>query len=369
MVTRQRYALVLKSHVERLRMIVAGIGKWIAVNQEMLTRGADETSRMLKRISSQQKKTDRVKSMVKNTLEGALQQIKRDLKLEADRFFDARYGEVVPGLLEFVKGYAISFEHYRDRLAASGFTETLYLVFQEFKYGIDTFMAEKVNPKIFNFVKIQEEKIEEFFSSVSGPYEAMTREALAEYHAALEGVGPVPEDDDQRRLPPLDIQALKSTARLDLPPASATMNYSTAIRTEAVVRLGIYHFMKAMKRLIRRPPKDDTGNTLAVLREAVARMKKETSESLVFHFKNYKENLKFQYILPLVDAVSDHFYNLMMERFHDYTQDLSALTASTSSAQADREKRLASLKNMSAQSREVHDLILGFEAALNHLAG
>jgi len=364
-VTRQRYALLLKSHLERLKMIVSGLGKWIAVNQDILTKGADETSQMLKKIKAQQKKTDRVKSIVKNTLEGAMQQIKREIKTNVDRFFDARSGEVVPDLIAFVGGYTIGFDQYRERLAASGFTDTLYLVFQEFKHGIDTFMAENVNPKIFSFVKVEEEKIEEFFSSVSGPYETMAHEALVEYNAALEGVGPGVSEKDQRGMPLVDIKTLKQSSRLELPPASATMNYSTAIKTEAIMRLGLYNFVKELRRLFRRPAKDETENALAALKDAVARMKKETAGSLIFHFKNYKENIKFQYLLHLVDTVSDHLYRVLMERFHDYTEDLSALTHSTSKKQVDKAQLSASLEAMSQQAGEIQGLIGRFDEAFN----
>ena len=114
---------------------------------------------MLKKIKSQQKKTDRVKSMVKSTLDGAVQQMKRDIRMDVDRFFDHRSGDVVPALVEFVKGYNLSFTQYQDRIAAEGFSNTLYLVFQDLKLAIDTYMAEHINPQIFNFVKNEELKI------------------------------------------------------------------------------------------------------------------------------------------------------------------------------------------------------------------
>ena len=84
-------------------------------------------------------------------------------------------------------------------------------------------------------------------------------------------------------------------------------------------------------------------------------MKKETEGSLVFHFKNYKENLKFQYIFKLLDDASNHIYDVMMERFHDYTQDLSQLTSSTAKKQVDKEALARALQDMAVDVDEISE--------------
>ncbi len=359
-VTRQRYTLLFNNHYERLKMVVSGINHWIQVNQDILAKGADEASRLMKKIKSQQKKTNRVKSMVKSTLEGAVQQIKREIRSDVDHCFDSRYGEVLPSLLDFVKSYNISLHQYQDRVAADGFSSTLYLVFQDFKHGIDTFMAENINPQIFSFVKDEEDKVKEYFDTITGPYEVMVNDALTEYNAAMERLGLGVASDYRKSAGDLDLKTLKQTKNLAFPPAAATMNYSTAIKTEAIMRLGMYNFIKQIKRLIRQPVKDEAANAMSALKDAVKRMKKETEESLVFHFKNYKENLKFQYIFQLVDVVSENIHNVLMERFHDYTQDLSQLTGSMAKNQVNKEQLSASLQESAAAVDEISGSIRQF---------
>lgn len=366
-VTRQRYSLLLRNHFERIKMIVLGLNHWICVNQDVLTKGSDEAARLIKKIKSQQKKTDRVKALVRSTLAGALHQIKREIKVEADHFFDNKSGEVVPVLIDFIKSYNISFYQYEDRLTKDGFSNTLYLVFQEFKHGLDTFMAENINPKIFHFVKTEEEKIIDYFDSISGPYEVMVNDALSEYNVAMERLGLGVAAEYQKTTARLDMETLKRVQSLELPPAAATMNYSTAIKTEAIMRLGFYNFIKGLKRLIRQPVKNESQNALSALKDAVLRMKKETEGSLIFHFKNYKENLKFQYIFKLLDAASNHIYDVMMERFHDYTQDLSQLTSSTAKKQVDKEALARALQDMAVDVDEISERMDRFGDALKQV--
>jgi GTPase SAR1 family protein len=348
-----RYAVLLSNHLERLRVIASGIRQWIKMNQGVLTRGTDEISELIKKIKSQQKKTDRVKSMAASTLDGAVQQIRKELRGDVDRFFDPRYGDSVPALLTFVDNYEVPFHEYAEQLSASGFSDTLYLVFQKFKHDIDTFMAAHVNPGIFSFVKASEDKIGSAFEAVIGPYETMIHDALAEYSEVMTELGMGSVTHGRGPASAIDLSELKRSISLELPPASATMNYSAAIRTEAVMRLGASHFWQRVKRLLRRSASSNTANAISALKIAVRRMKAETGQSILFHFKNYRENLKFQYIFKLVDGVAGHIHDSMMERFHDYAEDLEQMTAMTSARQEDR-TRLA--ENMDSIAAELTDI-------------
>ena len=367
-VTSRRYSLLFQNHFERLRMIVSGLIQWVRVNQDLLAGSAAEAAKMLKKIKSQQKKTDRVKSMVKSTLDGAVQQMKRDIRMDVDRFFDHRSGDVVPALVEFVKGYNLSFAQYQDRIAAEGFSNTLYLVFQDLKLAIDTHMAEHINPQIFNFVKNEELKIREYFETITAPYEVMVNDALLEYNDAMARMGLGEASENGKSVAEIDMKSVKQEKHLEFPTASATMNYSAAIKAEAILRLGVYNVIRQFRRLVRRPADDSTANNAAALNDAVKRMKKETRESLVFHFKNYRENLKFQYIFRLVDAVSESICDAMMARFHDYTQDLSRLTGSMVKNQVDKDKIGDDLKILSENADAVSARMRQFRDRLSETA-
>lgn len=366
-VIKQRHSLLLINHINRLKMVNNGLCQRISLTQDILSKGAEEIAQLLKKAKSQQKKLDRVKSLVKSTLDGALQQIKRNIRLEVDRFFDSRSGEVVPDLIEFIRNYHISVQKYQDRVSTSGFADALYIVFQEFKHEIDTFMAENINPRIFNFIKSQEDRIKDFFDSISVPYEIMAKDGLSEYNTAMTNLGMDITEGLQKQTIPLDLISLKRQKGLELPPASATMSYSIAIKTEAMMRLGVYNIIRKIKQLIRKPAKNGLENALVALKDAVSRMKKETESSIIFHFKNYTENIKFQYIFKLIDMISDHIYRMIMERFYDYSQDLSGLMNSTVAKQVDKEQLSASLQELKARLETISERIDHFHEKMNRL--
>ena len=325
-VTSQRYTVLFKAPLDRLRMIAVGILKWCRMTRDILGKGSDESAQLIKKIKTEQKRINRVQSMIKSTVEGALQQIKRDLKKDADAFLDPKYGEVTAPVIEFIRNYAISADRYSGQLAEGRFSDALYTVFQEFTHDLDAFMAETVNPKIFNFIKTEEDRVKEYFESITGPYEAMVSDALEQYNTVLNNLGleTVQENHSEISLP--DFHALKREHGLEIPPAATTMNYSKAIKTEAIMRFGMYNLANRVKRLFRRSAGNSVSEGTAALKTAVKRMKRETEEGISFQFKNYKENIKFQYLFKLVDAVSDQLYAEIMDRFHDFTSDLVQLS-------------------------------------------
>lgn len=349
-VTRQRDLILFKAPLDRLRMIAGGMLKWCRMNRDVLKKGAEASTDLIKKIKAEQKRVDRVQQMIKSTVEGAVQQIKRDLKKDVDGFLDPRYGEVTGPILEFIKNYTISPEQYADTLSAGRFSDALYMVYQDFTYQLDALMAETVNPKIFHFIKNQEDRVKEYFDSITGPYEAMVSDAMAQYNSALESLGLETVETGRHRITLPDVQAVKRQNELEIPTAAATLNYSRSIKTEAIMRFGVSNLAGRIRRLIRRKPEGGGQAGHAALKAAVKRMKRETEEGISFQFKNYKENIKFQYLFSLVDAIAARLYDELMDRFHDFTSDLVKLSELTGKQQVDESAVVNQLNEMAHQA-------------------
>jgi hypothetical protein len=69
--------------------------------------------------------------------------------------------------------------------------------------------------------------------------------------------------------------------------------------------------------------------------------------------KDYKENLKFQYLYKLVDSVSENLLETLLDRFNVFTTDMSEMAGLVDAEQSAKEKAVEILKSMEAGSREV----------------
>jgi hypothetical protein len=350
---RERASLLLKNHLERLEIVAGGIGNWIAFNRDLLARDAGDALELADRVHGQRGRLERMKLTVKNTLDGAVNQVKRDLKSAIDRFFDVHADGVVSGVVRFVRGYQVDMQRHDESLMRMGFAKTLFMVFQEFKQAVDAHMAETVNPQVIRFVKAQEKHLMGYLDEVAGPYGAMIDEALAQYTIAM---GEGKTEQRQASLPisiAPELAAIRKMAGLSLPPAAATMRYSAQIKTEAVMRFGFYKIVNLIKKAMKKSTDKVHQEQFLALASGVKRMKHETERSVLFHLKDYKENIKFQYLLKLADAAAAALYSQMLERFQHHGADLSRLVDLIGENRLDKENVSASLDRMGDASNSL----------------
>ncbi len=346
----ERGILLLGNHLERLDVVASGVAKWIDFNKDLLSRDAGDAKQLVDRALDQRGRLNRLQTTVKNTLDGALGNVKRDLKNAVDRFFDSHGQGPAAGVIDFVRGYRVDFDRYEESLGTAGFAKTLYMVFQEFKQAVDTTMAEVVNPQVIRFVKDQEKYLLEYLDEIAGPYGAMIDDAIANNGAAADGTVPETTRFRPRISIAADLETIRENAGLRLPPAAATMHYSTQIKTEAVMRFGIYKIVNLIKKAFKKPADKARQEHFLALASGVKRMKQETERSISFHLKDYKENIKYQYLLKLADAAVQAVEDRMLERFQHQGADLASLAEQVNARQLDKEKVCADLSDVQATS-------------------
>ena len=321
--TKGSYSLLLKNHLERLRIISSGMGRWIYFNQNILSRDAHSANEIVEKIKKHQEGMRQIKAVIKNTLAGSTKTINHDLKTDIERFFDIRSGDLIQNIIEFIRDYTVSYQKYEENLKASGFPNTLYLVFQEFKQAVDIYMTETINPEIIRFTREKEKRILENIENIAEPFDVMVQDAIVGYDGMMENFGIVRSFENPERIDLPDIDVIKANTRLTLPPAVAYMRYTAKIKTEAVMRFGFYSVVKFFKKILKKPIERKNEEGILALKAGVLRMKRETEKSMAFFFKDYQENIKFQYMYKIVEAVSFSLYESLVDRFQAYAADLS----------------------------------------------
>jgi len=355
--TRGSYALLLNNHIERLQIISSGLKHWVSFNQNILTKDTDSANKIVKSVKKHQIRMDQIKSVIKSTLNGSIQQIKRQVKLEIDRYFDIRSGNVIRDIKEFIKNYSISYQQYEDDIKTSGFSNTLYMIFQEFKQAFDTFMAETINPEVIRFIRKQEAHIHEHLESIAGPFDVMVQDAIAKYNGMMGTLGINRSSENIKKISLPDIRTIKSITGLTVPPVAAYMRYTAKMKTEATMRLGLYKMFKIFKRLLKKPIQRKNEGEMLALRDGVLRVKHEMEKSVISHLKDYQENIKFQYIYKLIEAESNSLYETLLDRFQIYGADLSSIVDLINNKMVDRDQTSEMMKTMAFDCSEIGEKI------------
>ncbi|MFP4032918.1 MAG: dynamin family protein [Desulfococcaceae bacterium] len=359
---RERAVLLLGNPMERLGVLLGDMAHWSAVRRELLRRDADGGEALMGDLRRHQETLAGVRTLIRDTLDGAVGKIKKSLGIEINRFFDDHSG-VTGRTLQYLRDYRVDPTRYSHTLDQGGFQKGLYQVFQEVRGGVDGYLAGTVNPEIIRFVRETEKKISAHFSAAGGPYEGMIRDAMVEYNGTLEalGIGSVSPRHAPPELP--DMESLRDRAGLKIPPTTAPMTYTATMRAEAVARLGLYRGIRWVRKLFRRAsgPEDEAQRALL---DGVGRLKKETENSLRFTFKSFRENLKYQYIFKLVDAASDALLELLVERFSAFEGDLTHLSGLADRRDAEREEMADALDALAGECEAVRKRLEEIRAEL-----
>ena len=114
------------------------------------------------------------------------------------------------------------------------------------------------------------------------------------------------------------------------------------------MRLGAYRLLRGFRKLIRKPVTGDRQEEIRALKDGVERMKKETERSILFHFKDYRENIKFRYIFQMVEAAATQTSDVLLERFQTYEDDLTQMAELIDADQTDKSARADTLREFAA---------------------
>jgi len=180
----------------------------------------------------------------------------------------------------------------------------------------------------------------------------MFQEAMSEYQASMADTGASRSGNPDTIMVLADLKVLKFTDKLRLPPVETTMRYSARIKTEAVMRFGFYSVIKAFRKLLKKSEIRKNHKKQKALEDGFRRMKLETERSINVQFRDYQENVKFQYLFRLTDAMVQQLNDDLRERFQFYFTDASKMIETVKEERLDKERIKESLQKIGVSARD-----------------
>ena len=367
----------------------SGFGQWLDLAGRLLQEDETAARQLRDRIQRHQERMGRSQPMLKSALKGAVSEIKNELRTAVDRFFDpqsgahsgAYSGESVKALMAVVTDPGVDLAAYGDALEKDKFSDVLYRLLQEYRRRVDRSMAEGLNPALVRFIRESEDRLAEMLAEVGGPHAEMVRQALNDYHEALAGEGgaSAPSLLETPSLPEVatrvDLDALRRELKLELPTAQATLDYSLQMRGEAIVHLGVDRFTGWVRRLLRRPDKENGkdgaiggGKGQRALKAALKRMRREMAASIRSHLMNHRENIKYQYLLKLADTAGEALYEQLTAHYGMHLTELDGLIEQNRSEDPQRGDLASRLGRLAEQLQTLGDRLEAHRRDLDTLS-
>jgi len=348
-----RGAVLLRNHLERLSVILSGMDNWIGINRDILARDSQSAQELMHKLKDQQQRIDQMKTVLKTTISGAVAKIKKKINVDVNRFFDIHSGEIIKRIFTFIKDYKGLTKPVKGKADLAGVSKTMYLGYQDFKQSLDKFITEDINPEVIRFVKLQEKETGTYFETITRPYNAMLSDAYDQYIRMMKKLGVSLNIEGNPKIELPDMIAQIQQTGLNPPKLVTTMRYSAKIKTAAILRLGVYSLRRNLKKLLKKPARQQAEVFRQALKGGTQQMKRETLKSVVEQLKDYRENLKFAFLLKLVESSAENLKDLMLDRFQLFFTDLAAVADRLDSTKADKQRTLEILKEMDQSTAEV----------------
>jgi hypothetical protein len=200
---------------------------------------------------------------------------------------------------------------------------------------------------------MQEKEIGKYFDMIIKPYNAMLSDTYAEYIRLMKKLGVSLNTEGQAAIGLSEMQTQIQQTGLNPPKLVTTMHYSAKIKTAAILRLGVYSLQRNFKKLLKKPANKQAEVIRQALKGGTQQMKRETLKSVVAQLKDYRENLKFAFLLKLVENSAENLTDLMLDRFQLFFTDLAAVADRLDSTKADKQRTLEILKEMDQSTVEI----------------
>jgi hypothetical protein len=280
-------------------MVARGLREQLELTDDLLTRGMDAIKELEMRLSARRQPLQATMATVSQTLEGAGNRLKKTLRSRVDRLLDRHSGQVGKDLSAFIQNFTPDWDRLAPPSVTPAFRPVLYQLFQEFAQALAHHVTNEVNLTLVEFIREQEEWLRHELARLWQPLFLTLQEALALYYREIADLGLA------AAAPTLETGSVARPQGLELPLLNLEVAPDWRFAREVWVASGmgvLGRTWDALKRRLRLAGEvEPRRQLLRDLERALAALKDWLKSELESQLLNYREGLKFQFFLPLVD--------------------------------------------------------------------
>jgi hypothetical protein len=313
LVSRERTRVLYGGVLSHLQRVSQSMKDSVNTRQRLLSKDQEELKALADEIKMRQQSVTAAINTVEHTLDGLRNALKEHVRAAVDSYFDTKYGPIINDTMQWIQNYQVNSFDQTKVEETTKWLANLYLFYQDFRQMLARHIIDKVNLRIIDFAKSEEEHIEKKLMEAAAGYWDLMGQALRQYQKALTESGltlglVAPESLPQPKRP-----------TITPPPFSAFLLRSEALgRGSILLRFGLRRlgqvFTGLKSRILRRDTSEMAGPKEKVFREAVELVKKETQKELLISFRDYRQNFKFAYLF----AFTEQYTHGLIQLFRDF---------------------------------------------------
>ncbi|MCE5242502.1 MAG: dynamin family protein, partial [Desulfobacteraceae bacterium] len=303
-IVQQRSRVLLGSGLCRLGTVAGSVMDSALARKKFMVESLENQKRTAEKLKSRQKALQATLGTLENAIAGLQDALKREMSDSTDRFFALNGGPIVQETLSMVDSYPIGAEYRKELGDWKQLLRQLYRFYLEFRQTLSRYVMEKVNLRVIEFAKEQEEVLTERLDQSSRAFWALFSAALDDYRREFS------ELKVERRA--VEEQGIRDGMLGDsvIPPAfSAFMGQEVVSHGVFLMKFGIGRFTRFLagvksrmgkeKLLLDREAQQDES-----FDEAIALVKSETRSELLAAFREYRNSFKYAYAYRMAEETT-----------------------------------------------------------------
>ncbi len=355
--THERDLLLVANHVEHIRIMEGNAARKVDLFQNLLSENLAKAGAALKDLQGMHKRARKFNSTIKNSLDISIEALKVDIDKAIHNFFDTSNGMAYRRIKEFILNYNFDYEKYERKFRKTGFNDTIYHMFHDFRTQFDAFMTDRFTSEVAGFINDQERIMDQCFRNFYSSNYIDPFEIFLEF-TDLTGESPLSDrtnlNNGRPAYDPVDLKAVKGIMGLAPPMAIFATRYSARIKLDSMAGFCL-NFLSGIVNRIYRGKFQFSG--LAGLKNAGARIKKQTLQSVTLYFHEYSTDLRVQYFLKLISAVSRDFHDKLMDGFQMCDIEMEKIQGLVKAEQWEKESEIQILESIKVFLKEIYSEI------------
>ncbi len=328
----------------QVRMVARGMREQLQLSRDLWQKGLGAVQEIEARLEARRQPLQATMASLSQTLEGAGNHLKKELRRRVDHLLDWHAGPVAAAIQEFIGKFQPKWEELTAAGTPASFRPALYRMFQEFAKALAQLLTSEVNIILVEFIRAQEEWLRQELSHLWTPLFLALQEALTLYYREIAelGLSAAP--------PTLEVAAIPRPQGLEMPLLVLEPTPGWRFAREVWLRSGLGFLGRTWEALKQRlglgEEKEPRRQLRRDLERALTSLKEWLREEVQVGLLDYRERLKFQYFFPLVDRWLQQQEAGLEDTLGSLVGSLSGLTAAVHLEGGERQARKQRLEEM-----------------------
>ncbi len=345
-ISRQKY--LAANFLYRLDLILSKLQQRSDLFLELLSSDPGGNQDARDAVTQLHLNASRLESIVNNSIEGAVSGLKDEICVNLDTAFTNDDMALLKKTRQHIDQINIDVHAYKKGSDDHGFNYLFYLMFQDFRRGLEHYELEQIKPKIKQFINGQELEIASHFQSLLNSYQIDLIKSGV--HDEFEKLNMAIKKETSFEI--VDINRIKQILGLKLPDYIFNAEYNSKTKAGIITDFGLSTLTALIGSLVNKRARF---SFTPGLEKTSMKMRQQTKRQLKPQFEQYRQMVSKHYFTPLIDAATREFKQIIAKRFTDYKEfeeQISQMLDLEESQKQEQKEKISRIQNQLDKTRQ-----------------